>query len=151
MRRWCQLSTIFHNQQSTIQSKIQTEYPNHHCISEDTLETYQTKMKIHNILISSFLFERAVEAFQPITSTRARGIRRHASKDIITSIQQTSEDDNSVSEKGKQRSDVMAFLRKKGAVGKNKDFSTAMGVDEGPVGKNRSQGASGGTLFFCLQ
>lgn len=32
----------------------------------------------------------------------------------------------------------MSFLRKVGAVGKNQDFSTAMGVDEGPVGKNRS-------------
>lgn len=39
----------------------------------------------------------------------------------------------------KNRKDVMAFLRTKGALGKNKDFSTAMGVDEGPVGKNRSQ------------
>ena len=34
----------------------------------------------------------------------------------------------------------MAFLRNKGVLGKNKDFSTAMGVDEGPVGKNKSQG-----------
>lgn len=66
--------------------------------------------------------------------------RHHASKDIIT-LQQTS-DENSVSEKkGKKRAAVMAFLRKTGAVGRNQDFSTAMGVDEGPVGKNKSQGA----------
>ena len=42
--------------------------------------------------------------------------------------------------KKKSAADVMAFLRKKGAVGRNQDFSTAMGVDEGPVGKNRSVG-----------
>ena len=57
-------------------------------------------------------------------------------------------DDNSVSEKEKHRANVMTFLRKKGAVGKNKDFSTAMGVDEGPVGKNRSEGAFGKILGF---
>jgi hypothetical protein len=49
---------------------------------------------------------------------------------------------NESEEKKLKQADVMAFLRRKGAVGKNKDFSTAMGVDEGPVGKNRSQGAS---------
>ena len=38
--------------------------------------------------------------------------------------------------KKKKREKVMSFLRKVGAVGKNKDFTTAMGVDEGPVGKN---------------
>mmetsp|Transcript_23744 Transcript_23744/g.27464 ORF Transcript_23744/g.27464 Transcript_23744/m.27464 type:complete len:323 (-) Transcript_23744:165-1133(-) len=41
-----------------------------------------------------------------------------------------------VVEKTKKREKVMAFLRKVGAVGGNKDFTTAMGVDEGPVGKN---------------
>lgn len=46
---------------------------------------------------------------------------------------------NESEEKKLKQADVMAFLRRKGAVGKNKDFSTAMGVDEGPVGKNRSQ------------
>ncbi len=45
----------------------------------------------------------------------------------------------SETKKGK-RASVMAFLRRKGAVGRNQDFSTAMGVDEGPVGKNKSVG-----------
>ena len=38
--------------------------------------------------------------------------------------------------KQKKREQVMSFLRKVGAVGKKKDFATAIGVDEGPVGKN---------------
>lgn len=40
--------------------------------------------------------------------------------------------------KKRKRDKVMSFLRKKKILGANKDFSTAMGVDEGPVGKNRS-------------
>jgi len=37
--------------------------------------------------------------------------------------------------KKKKREKVMSFLRKVGAVGKNKDFTFAIGVDEGPGGK----------------
>jgi len=40
--------------------------------------------------------------------------------------------------KKKKRDDVMAFLRKAGRIGSNKDFSTAIGVDEGPAGQIRS-------------
>lgn len=52
-----------------------------------------------------------------------------------------SNDDNALDQKEedivkqRKRDKVMSFLRKVGAVGKNKDFSTALGVDEGPVGK----------------
>lgn len=38
--------------------------------------------------------------------------------------------------KKRKRDKVMAFLRKKGVIGARKDFTTAMGVDEGPVGKS---------------
>jgi len=63
-------------------------------------------------------------ALSPRFSTRMRG---------------TSDGSPETEQKKKKKSaDVMAFLRKKGAVGRNQDFSTAMGVDEGPVGKNRS-------------
>lgn len=40
--------------------------------------------------------------------------------------------------KMKKREKVMAFLRKTGRIGSNKDFSTAIGVDEGPAGQIRS-------------
>jgi len=99
-------------------------------------------MKIQAIIFSLFVLNHSVESFQcrPV-SYIAHSHHHGASKDIIT-LQQTS-DENSVSAKkgGGKRAAVMAFLRKKGAVGPNTDFSTAMGVDEGPVGKNRSQGA----------
>lgn len=42
-------------------------------------------------------------------------------------------------ETNRKKKDVMSFLRKVGAVGANQDFSTAMGSDEGPVGKTKSQ------------
>ena len=54
-------------------------------------------------------------------------------------IKSTSTDENEeMAMKKKKREKVMSFLRKVGAVSKNKDYSTAMGVDEGPVGKNKS-------------
>jgi len=40
--------------------------------------------------------------------------------------------------KKKKRENVMAFLRKTGRIGGVKDFSTAIGVDEGPAGQIRS-------------
>jgi len=51
------------------------------------------------------------------------------------------ENNGSVSPDTKQRKrdKVMAFLRRQGVIGARKDFTTAMGVDEGPAGK------SGGT------
>jgi hypothetical protein len=49
-----------------------------------------------------------------------------------------SQNDNLSDEKAKKRKDVMSFLRKVGAVGVNQDFSTAMGSDEGPVGKTKN-------------
>jgi glutamyl/glutaminyl-tRNA synthetase len=98
-------------------------------------------MKIQAIIFTSFVLNHSVQSFQcmPISTIARR--HHHASKDIIT-LQQTSDENNSVSnQKGKKRAAVMALLRKSGAVGRNQDFSTAMGVDEGPVGKNKSQGA----------
>lgn len=49
-----------------------------------------------------------------------------------------SQNENIPDEKAKKRKDVMSFLRKVGAVGVNQDFSTAMGSDEGPVGKTKN-------------
>ena len=97
-------------------------------------------------------FNVTTEAFQhaPLHAFPRLKIVAHApalmstSSNSSTSVRGTegnAESDKTESKK-KKRADVMAFLRKKGAVGKNKDFSTAMGVDEGPVGKNKSQGAN---------
>jgi len=48
------------------------------------------------------------------------------------------EKSNDEDAKKKKRKDVMAFLRKAGKVGGNQDFSTAIGVDEGPAGSIRN-------------
>jgi hypothetical protein len=82
-----------------------------------------------------------VEAFQPIPSQASPF--RFTVADAITSttmLGTTGGNSESGDAKKTKPKDVMAFLRKKGAVGRNQDFSTAMGVDEGPVGKNRSEG-----------
>lgn len=87
------------------------------------------------ILLLKFTGSLQIEAFQPaVTLARTSTLRSIA-------IQGTPDDDSTLDkgEKIGKRADVMAFLRRKGAVGRNQDFSTAMGVDEGPVGKNKSQ------------
>ena len=53
--------------------------------------------------------------------------------------QTTSKDENgnvSSETKKRKRDKVMDFLRQKGVIGSKKDFTYAMGVDEGPSGKS---------------
>jgi hypothetical protein len=106
-------------------------------------------MKIHTVIFFSLSFE-ASNGFHPHAMRHYRFVTK-TSRDhhylrprSSTCTHLTAEDEDkrndSEEEKKIKQADVMAFLRKKGAVGKNKDFSTAMGVDEGPVGKNKSQG-----------
>merc|ERR1719469_815916 len=47
-------------------------------------------------------------------------------------------DEDEEAKNKKKRESVMNFLRKTGRVGGVKDFSTAMGVDEGPVGQTKN-------------
>lgn len=88
----------------------------------------------------------AVDSFQPSSCTRSLGRSSTTGKSTATSgmalLNNVASDDAVVDEekvqKKRKRDKIMAFLRNKGAVGRNQDFSTAMGVDEGPVGKNKS-------------
>ncbi len=67
----------------------------------------------------------------------------------MSSKEDSNEDEESV--KQKKRAKVMSFLRKVGAVGNKKDFGTAIGVDEGPVGKNNDpKKVSGASVFDDL-
>jgi len=104
-------------------------------------------LSIPNLSLAVTFAVLAADAFQPSSQFVAR-FRTHAStRGAFTSSSSTSTirgttDDNAAPEDAtkNKRADVMSFLRKKGAVGKNQDFSTAMGVDEGPVGKNKNEG-----------
>ena len=56
---------------------------------------------------------------------------------IIGLLKATTDNDGSPTEtKRRKRDKVMDFLRTKGVISARKDYSTAMGVDEGPAGKS---------------
>jgi len=80
-------------------------------------------------LVIPLILTKSVIGFQP-TSYSKVGSKHSALFN--------SQNENLSDEKEKKRKDVMSFLRKVGAVGANQDFSTAMGSDEGPVGKTKN-------------
>lgn len=84
-----------------------------------------------NLIINVCAFGRGISTNVPSSSSLVR-------KGFIL-CQTTSRDENenvSPDTKKRKRDKVMDFLRQKGVIGRNKDFTYAMGVDEGPSGKS---------------
>ncbi len=97
-------------------------------------------MSRYTLFLTLLCFD-LIQSFQlqPLNSSRINSYS--CTRSIFTYVKSTDDGltTNSSSEekiKKRKREKVMSFLRNVGAVGKNKDFSTAIGVDEGPLGKN---------------
>jgi hypothetical protein len=121
------------------------------------LFTFQQKNKSWCFLLSLLVSIELIQSFQ-LQHSNVYQIGSRASTDMATMMTMTgtdnngsdtgagtgagagagTEDEDEAVAKKRKRDKVMSFLRNAGAVGKNQDFSTAMGVDEGPVGKNKS-------------
>lgn len=83
-------------------------------------------------------FSNNVDAFGNRFSARAPSSSSMTGRVCILSKATSRDlhDDVSPEVKKRKRDKVMDFLRKKGVIGRNKDFTNAMGVDEGPIGKS---------------
>jgi len=108
-----------------------------------TLPLLQTLLQtsIHGVSVSALLIPQFTgnmlcsrrhsqnRVIQRISRMPSFSYKAGAGKDVF-------EDDVEV-KKNLKRDKVMSFLRKSGRIGSNKDFSTAIGVDEGPAGQIR--------------